>query len=107
MAAAFALTCTLFRPWPKNTPRGLASIRLTEIDLTIHDVAIHEKGCARWAQLPAKPQVDGALVKDADGKIQYVKMMDFGSHAQRDAFSVAAIAAVLEHPPNAFGGDAA
>jgi hypothetical protein len=40
--------------------------------LTIRDVAIHEKGEARWAQLPAKPQVkDGALVKDATGKIQY------------------------------------
>ena len=35
--------------------------------LTIRDVAIHEKDEARWAQLPAKPQVkDGALVKDAD-----------------------------------------
>jgi hypothetical protein len=28
-------------------------------------------------------------VKDADGKVQYVRMMDFGSRAVRDAFSAA------------------
>ena len=97
-AGKLTVTCTLFRPWPKNTLRGFASIRIGEIGLVIHDVAVHQQGGARWAQLPAKAHLhDGALVKDADGKIQYVKIM---GHAQRPAFS----AAVIEHAPDAFGG---
>jgi hypothetical protein len=54
-----------------------ASIEIAEIGLTIHHIAIHEKGSARWARLPARPQL-------------------------RDAFSAAAIKAVFEHAPDAF-----
>jgi hypothetical protein len=108
MAAAFAVTCALFRPWPQNTLRGFASIRLADIDLIIHDIAVHQLGNVRWAQLPAKPQVrDGALVKHADGRIQHIRMLEFGSRAARSAFSAAVVAAVLEREPAAFGGDAA
>ena len=68
--------------------------------MTIHDVAVHQKGSARWAQSPARPQVrDSVLVKDDDGKIQYAKILDFDD---RSAFSVAVIKAVLEHAPDAF-----
>jgi hypothetical protein len=96
-AGKLTVTCTLFWPWPKNTLRGFASIRIGEIGLVIHDVAVHQQRGARWAQLPAKAHLhDGALVKDADGKIQYVKIM---GHAQRPVS-----AAVIEHAPDAFGG---
>jgi hypothetical protein len=71
--------------------------------LTIRDVAIHQKGDARWAQLPAKPQIkDGALVKDATGKVQYIHIMDFDSREVRDAFSRAVVQAVLERQSEAF-----
>jgi hypothetical protein len=103
MTAALVITCTLFRPWPQNTLRCFASLRLADIDLIIHDIAVHQKGGARWAQVPAKPQVrDGELIKDADGRIQYIRMLDFGSRAARVTFSAAVVAAALEHAPDSF-----
>jgi hypothetical protein len=99
-AGRFTVACTFFRPWPKNTLRGFASIKIAEIGMTIHDVAVHQKGSTRWAQPPARPQVhDGVLVKDDEGKILYAKTIDFDD---RSAFSTAVIKAVLEHAPDAF-----
>jgi hypothetical protein len=61
-----------FRPLRKNTLVGFARVHVNELKLVIHDVALHEKGTARWASLPAKPQVkDGSLVTDDDGKVAY------------------------------------
>ena len=51
IAAEFTGNCRLFRPWAKNTLVGFASIEIAEIGLTIHDVAIHEKGRTRWARI--------------------------------------------------------
>jgi hypothetical protein len=94
------VACTSFRPWPKNTLCGFASIRTAEIGLTIYDVAVHQKGSTRWARPPARPQVrDGVLVRDGEGKILYAKILEFDD---RSAFSAAMIKAVLEHAPNAF-----
>jgi hypothetical protein len=46
----------------------------------------------RWAQLPSKPVIkDGAVVKGDDGKITYLPIMSFASHAVADAFSGAVI----------------
>jgi hypothetical protein len=65
------ITCQGFRPLVRNTLRGFVSITINELRLTIHDIAVHEKGESRWAQLPAKPQIrDGELIKDDDGKVQ-------------------------------------
>jgi hypothetical protein len=106
------VTCETFRPFVRNTLRGFAEIVIAELRLTIRDVAIHQKGDARWAQLPAKPQIrDGVLVKDpGTGKIQYVNIMEFDARAVQDAFSRAVVQAVLERQPEAFlldGEDAA
>jgi hypothetical protein len=103
-AGKLTVTCESFHPLVRNTLRGFAEISIAEMRLTIRDVAIHQKGEARWAQLPAKPQIkDGVLVKAATGKVQYVHIMDFDSHDVRDAFSHAVVRAVLERFPNAFG----
>jgi hypothetical protein len=97
------ITCQGFRPLERNTLRGFVSITIAELRLTIHDIAVHEKGESRWAQLPAKPQVrDGELVTDDAGKIQYWPIMEFASRAVRDAFSAAVIRALLEFAPAAF-----
>jgi hypothetical protein len=99
----FTVTCGSFHPLIRNTLRGFAEITIAEMRLTIRDVAIHQKGDARWAQLPAKPQIkDGALVKDATGKVQYIHIMDFDSREVRDAFSRAVVQAVLERQSEAF-----
>jgi hypothetical protein len=97
------VTCESFHPLVRNTLRGFAEISIAEMRLTIRDIAIHEKGEARWAQLPAKAQIkDGTLVKDASRKIQYFAIMDFDSRDVRDAFSRAVVQAVLERQPEAF-----
>jgi hypothetical protein len=99
-AGKLTVTCESFHPLVRNTLRGFATIAIADLRLKIHDVAIHQKGEARWAQLPAKPQVrDGALVKDLDtGKIQYVPIMEFDSRTVRDAFSRVVIDACLSSP---------
>jgi hypothetical protein len=103
----FSISCRAFHPLHRNTLRGFAEIHIEELRLTIRDVALHEKGTARWAQLPAKPQIrDGELVRDEADKIQYVHLMDFDSRAVRDAFSAAVIRAVLEFAPAAFEDEA-
>jgi len=82
---------------------ALRRSRFRELRLEVRDVAVHRKGAARRAQLPAKPQVrDGALVKDDAGRVQYVHIMDFDSRDVRDAFSRAVIAAVIRFAPDAF-----
>jgi hypothetical protein len=97
------IRCAAFRAWHRNTLFGFAELKIVELDLTIKDVAIHEKNGMRWAQPPAKPQIkDGVVVKDDAGKAQYVNIFEFGSRAVRDAFSAAAVRAVLEHEPKAF-----
>jgi hypothetical protein len=106
-AGKLTVTCESFHPLLCNTLRGFAEIHIAEIRLTIRDVAIHQKGEARWAALPAKPQMkDGALVKDpATGKIQYVPVMEFDGRAVREAFSRVVIDAVLECAPDGFNGE--
>jgi hypothetical protein len=90
--------CVAFKPLLRNTLRGFADIRIPALRLVIHDVAVHQKNQARWAQLPAKAQLrDGALVKDATGKIQYWPMLEFESRAVSAAFSRAVITAVIKH----------
>jgi hypothetical protein len=46
---------------------------------------------------------DGAVLKDAEGKAQYIPMLEFSSREVSNAFSAAVIAAVLAHTPDAFG----
>jgi hypothetical protein len=86
-----------FHPLHRNTLRGFARVEIAELKLEIGDIAVHEKGAARWAQLPAKPQIrDGALVVDeTTGKIAYKPVMQFTRRAVADAFSARVIDAVL------------
>jgi hypothetical protein len=96
------LVCLDFKALPKNTLVGFARIRVNELKLVIHDVTLHQKGEARWAILPAKPQVkDGAVVIDHDtGKAAYLPILEFESREAREAFSHAVWRAALERYPN-------
>jgi hypothetical protein len=101
-AGKLTVTCTDFRPMRRNTLCGFAKVRINEMHLVIHDVAIHRKGDSRWAQLPAKPQItkDGKTVV-RDGKTQYATILEFDSRDVRDAFSHRVIEAVLAFGPRA------
>ncbi len=104
-ASRLTVTCEEFKPLLRNTLCGFATIRIAEMRMAIRDVAIHQKGAARWAQLPAKPQIDkdGVALRDkTTGKIAYSPIIELDDRATRDAFSQAVIAAVLEFDPGAF-----
>jgi hypothetical protein len=100
------IVCTDFRPLRKNTLVGFATIHVAELRLTIRDVAIHEKGTSRWAQLPAKPMLKDGSPVFKDGKAQYSTILEFDTREVRDAFSHAAIVAILAAAPRAFQEDA-
>jgi hypothetical protein len=103
------LTCTNFRPFAKNTLVGFAEIFVEDLQLTIRDISVHTKNASRWAALPAKPMMnrDGSPLRDpTTGKPQYVSILQFASRPVADAFSAAAIEAVLKHSPNAFSAPA-
>jgi hypothetical protein len=103
--AKFKVTCIDFKCIGRNTLCGFATIRVAELRLTIKDVAVHEKGDARWAQLPARPQIDkdGTAIRDkTTGKVAYSSLMEFDDRITRDAFSAAVVAAVLERDPKVF-----
>lgn len=103
MTGKFSVVCEEFRPMRRNTLMGFATVRIAELRLTIRDVAIHQKGDARWAQLPAKPMIDRegrAITKD--NKIQYSSILEFSDRMTRDAFSHAVVAAILDRAPRAF-----
>ena len=73
---------------------GFAKVRIVELGLTIHDVAVHQKGMM-WAAPPSRPWVkDGAVVTDDDGKSEYWPLFEFDRKEVRDAFSRAVIDAV-------------
>jgi hypothetical protein len=96
------VTCVAWRSLPKNTLCGFASIRISAISLTIHDVAVHRKGDRLWAQLPARPWIkNGAIVTGDDGKVQYSPLMELDRREVRDAFGAAVIKAVTERFPDA------
>jgi hypothetical protein len=99
-----SITVADFRPLKKNTLRGFCTIRISELRLEIREVAIHQKGESRWAQLPARPQRDrnGNPIRDsATGKIAYLSVFEFLDRQTRDAFS-RVIAALIEYVPDAF-----
>jgi hypothetical protein len=96
------ITCDAWRPLRKNTLLGFTSIHIVELELKVHDVAIHQKGDRMWAALPARPWVQNrTVVTDDDGKVQYSTILEFSRREVRDAFSNAVIRAVLERFPDA------
>jgi hypothetical protein len=97
-----SVLCTDFRPWRRNTLAGFCSIEIPELRLAIRDLAIHQKGESRWAQLPAKPQTKDGQIVIKDGRPQYVSIIEFTDRKTRDAFSHRVIEALLDRAPHAF-----
>ena len=100
----FTLECIEFQLLERNTLVGFAAIRISVMRLTILDVALYTKGEARWAQLLSKAQLrDGMLVRNPQGKTQYVPVLEFDPPGVRNAFVVSA---VLDHDPQALDAEA-
>ena len=75
-----------WKPLKRNTLLGFARIHVVEMDLVVHDVAVHESHGKRWAQLPSRPWVKGnEVVTDDAGKIRYSPLLEFPRKEVRDA----------------------
>jgi hypothetical protein len=101
----FTVTCIDFTPYTRNTLRGFATIRLPELKLVIHDIAVHQhENGSRWASMPSKPLIDknGVAKRGSAGKIEYAQLFEFEGRETRDAFSAAVVRAVLAFAPAAF-----
>ena len=74
----------------KGTLRGFVSV-LLDSGLTVHDVALHERGDSRWVSLPGRPMTDsdGRVIRDESGKTKYVPIVEITDRARRDAFGKA------------------
>ena len=89
------ITCLEWRPLDRNTLRGFAHIRVNAWQLDINGLAVHQKNGKRWAQLPARPQLDkaGDLIKDGE-RIRYATVLQFSDRHIADRFSDAVVHAV-------------
>jgi hypothetical protein len=105
MSGKLTIKCVAWRALRRNSLRGFATVKIEEMRLAVHSVAVHEKNGKAWAQLPSQPWIkDGAHVKGDDGKPQYSPLFEFDSIAVHDAFSDAVVRAVLAYDPRALGG---
>ena len=89
------VTVTSFRPVRRGTLVGFCAIYISELRLTVYDIAVHQHaGGAHWAQLPARPMVDrdGTIHRTSDGRIQYAQLLHFDREVN-EAFSKAVVAA--------------
>ena len=65
----------------------------------------HGKG---WASLPGKPQIGrGGVPIKIDGRLQYVKVIEWGDRITADRFSERVIELVRERDPSAFADETA
>jgi len=89
---------TGFKRLERGTLVGFADITIRELRLKVHEVALHEKGTARWASMPSRPWLkDGIAVRDdTTGKIQYSSLFEFEDRPTRDAFSAAVWKALVD-----------
>jgi hypothetical protein len=95
-----SIQVTGFKRFEKGTLVGFCEIIIRELRLKVHEVAVHEKGDARWAAMPARPWIrDGALVLGDNGKAQYSPLFEFETREVRDAFSAAVWRALLAFEP--------
>jgi DNA-binding cell septation regulator SpoVG len=87
----------------KNSLRGFAKVELPS-GMVVADVTVLTGERGPWASPPSKPMIDrdGAVMKDAAGKIRYVPIIDFVSKDVRNKFSAAVIEAMRASHPEAF-----
>jgi len=92
-----------WRPLRKNTLLGFAKTE-SPSGMIISDVTVLAGEKGPWASPPSKPMVDrtGAVMKDANGKVRYVPIIEFTSKEIRDRWSAAVIAAMREAHPEVF-----
>jgi DNA-binding cell septation regulator SpoVG len=91
-----------WRPLRRNSLLGFAKVELPS-GMVVTDVTILTGKRGPWASPPSKPMIDrdGVVMKDANGKIRYVPIIDFVSKDVRNKFSAAVIEAMRASHPEA------
>lgn len=90
-----------WRALRKNSLLGFASIQLGA--LKIKDVTVNTSNGRLWAGLPSKPMIDrdGAVLRNEQGKIRYVPILEWDNKGTGDCFSESVVAALEESHPGA------
>jgi len=90
-----AVEIVTWRPWPRNTLLGFATVRIPALCLTIDGLTVHESHGRRWVGLPAAPKLDRErnLVKQGD-KVEYNTILRWDSKEVGAAFERAVLTAL-------------
>lgn len=90
-----------WRALRKNSLLGFASIQLGA--LKIKDVTVNTSHGKLWAGLPSKPMIDrdGAAMRNEQGKVRYVPILEWDSKETGNRFSESVVAALEETHPGA------
>jgi len=86
-----SIEVTSFRQFEKNTLKGFATIRMTNIGMEIRDCTVHEKDSKKWVGLPSKPY------EDPDGNTKYSYIVHFYNDDIWKKFQRAALEALEPH----------
>lgn len=95
-----------WRPLQRGTLRGFLDIEVEVGNgrrLRIFECPVLLGSNGPWVALPGKPQLDrdGNARRKANGKPEYVAVLQWGDRAASDAFSAAAIKLLLQRHPDA------
>lgn len=103
MSASKPMPVTIldWRPMRRNSLLGFAQIQLGA--LKIKDVTININTGRKWAGLPAKPMMDrdGNALRNEQGKVKYVPLLEWDNKGAGDRFSESVIMALEEKHPGA------
>ena len=85
-----SITIAGWKPLSKNTLRGFFSATLSS-GMVIHNLALHEKGEARWIGLPSREWSNDA------GEKQYAKLIEFTDRQTANRFRDQVLEALDRH----------
>jgi hypothetical protein len=103
------IAITKFRAVAKHTLVGFFDATLTNVQLSIRDIALHRFDERYWISLPARPMfaADGTPIINArTGKQDYFAFLRFTTRSAHDSFERQALAALRQTHPEAFSLEA-
>ena len=99
------VSCLSFKRFHSNTLLGFCDFHVVPYRLKVFGCALHEHANGRRAvQLPARAQLSPQreLIRDQRGKVQYSPFLKWDDEIIADAWSAAAVEALLLYDPSAF-----
>lgn len=88
-----------WRPMKRNSLLGFVKLQLGALKIT--DVTVNTSNGRLWAGLPSKPMIDrdGNAMRNEQGKIRYVPILEWENKGTGDRFSDSVVSALeVAHP---------